>query len=100
MSPRQLYFFGLVVLVVIHLAWFLWVCRRKDDPMKKSKHTFETYRDTSGQYRWRARHGNGNLVACCGESYRTKLACQTSLRHFIGRCRDGEYDVVDLGQPV
>jgi uncharacterized protein YegP (UPF0339 family) len=32
---------------------------------------FEVYEDKSGQYRWRLKAGNGEIVAS-GESYKTK----------------------------
>jgi len=31
--------------------------------------TFELYRDREGQYRWRLRHDNGNILADSGEGY-------------------------------
>ena len=34
--------------------------------------TFELYRDVGGEYRWRLRHDNGNVLADSGEGYRSK----------------------------
>jgi hypothetical protein len=34
--------------------------------------TFELYRDREGQYRWRLRHDNGNILADSGEGYASK----------------------------
>jgi uncharacterized protein YegP (UPF0339 family) len=31
--------------------------------------TFELYEDEAGQYRWRLRHDNGNIIADSGEGY-------------------------------
>lgn len=34
--------------------------------------TFELYEDSGGQYRWRLRHENGNIIADSGEGYASK----------------------------
>ncbi len=34
--------------------------------------TFELYEDKAGQYRWRLRHENGNIIADSGEGYASK----------------------------
>ena len=34
--------------------------------------TFELYEDAAGEYRWRLRHQNGNIIADSGEGYTTK----------------------------
>lgn len=34
--------------------------------------TFELYEDASGDYRWRLRHENGNIIADSGEGYASK----------------------------
>jgi uncharacterized protein YegP (UPF0339 family) len=34
--------------------------------------TFELYEDNAGQYRWRLRHENGNIIADSGEGYASK----------------------------
>jgi len=34
--------------------------------------TFELYEDSAGQYRWRLRHANGNIIADSGEGYASK----------------------------
>ncbi|MFW6002896.1 MAG: HVO_2922 family protein [Halanaeroarchaeum sp.] len=31
--------------------------------------TFELYEDVGGQWRWRLRHDNGNIIADSGEGY-------------------------------
>lgn len=40
----------------------------------------EVYRDSSGQWRWRLRAGNGRIVADSGESYRKQADCLAGLR--------------------
>ena len=34
--------------------------------------TFELYEDSAGDYRWRLRHSNGNILADSGEGYASK----------------------------
>ena len=34
--------------------------------------TFELYEDNAGEYRWRLRHRNGNIIADGGEGYASK----------------------------
>jgi uncharacterized protein YegP (UPF0339 family) len=34
--------------------------------------TFELYEDSAGDYRWRLRHENGNIIADSGEGYASK----------------------------
>ena len=34
--------------------------------------TFELYEDKAGEYRWRLRHQNGNIIADSGEGYTSK----------------------------
>jgi uncharacterized protein YegP (UPF0339 family) len=34
--------------------------------------TFELYKDRIGEFRWRLRHGNGDVIADSGEGYTTK----------------------------
>ena len=34
--------------------------------------TFELYQDRAGEYRWRLRHQNGNIIADSGEGYSSK----------------------------
>jgi uncharacterized protein YegP (UPF0339 family)/uncharacterized membrane protein len=39
------------------------------DRLHESQARFETYEDKGGEYRWRLRHRNGNIVATSGEGY-------------------------------
>ena len=34
--------------------------------------TFEVYTDKGGEFRWRLRHENGNIIADCAEGYSSK----------------------------
>jgi uncharacterized protein YegP (UPF0339 family) len=61
-----------------------------------SKATFELYEDSSGEYRWRLRHRNGNVIADSGEGYASK----SNARDAIGRVQTyaPEASVLDVEQ--
>jgi uncharacterized protein YegP (UPF0339 family) len=37
--------------------------------------TYEVYKDTAGQWRWRLKAANGKIVASSGEGYANKADC-------------------------
>jgi uncharacterized protein YegP (UPF0339 family) len=49
--------------------------------------TFELFEDNAGEYRWRLRHDNGNIIADSGEGYATESNATRSidrLREYVG----------------
>jgi len=63
----------------------------------ESKATFELYEDSGGQYRWRLRHDNGNIIADGGEGYTSKRKAEQGLEsvkrnapgaHVVDQTRD------------
>ncbi|WP_336135133.1 HVO_2922 family protein [Natronomonas amylolytica] len=42
--------------------------------------TFELYEDSAGEYRWRLRHDNGNIIADSGQGYSSKQKAKQGLR--------------------
>ncbi len=42
--------------------------------------TFELYRDRSGEYRWRLRHQNGNVIADSAEGYSSKASAENGIQ--------------------
>ena len=48
----------------------------------------EVYKDVAGEWRWRATHANGEVMAVSSEGYTTRAACEHSLRtvaeHMMG----------------
>ena len=42
---------------------------------KKPRATFEVYKDRAGEYRWRLRSMNKQVIASSGEGYKEKRAC-------------------------
>jgi uncharacterized protein YegP (UPF0339 family) len=48
-------------------------------PDKKSAATFEVYKDKAGEYRWRLRTTNTQVIATSGEGYSSKRACEDGI---------------------
>src|SRR5262245_29141274 len=46
-----------------------------DESEKKSTATFEVYKDKAGEFRWRLRAQNTNVIASSGQGYSSKQAC-------------------------
>jgi uncharacterized protein YegP (UPF0339 family) len=40
---------------------------------------FEVYTDSGGQFRWRLKSGNGQVIATAGESYTTKASAENGI---------------------
>ncbi|MBC8102862.1 MAG: YegP family protein [Cytophagales bacterium] len=36
---------------------------------------FELYKDTKGEFRWRLKASNGEVIADCNEGYKSKESC-------------------------
>ena len=54
------------------------------ESVRSSQARFELYEDRAGQYRWRLRHRNGNVIADSGEGYASRQKCQQGL-HSVRR---------------
>ncbi|MFC4406069.1 HVO_2922 family protein [Haloarchaeobius iranensis] len=50
------------------------------DSLRTSSAQFELYPDRAGEYRWRLRHRNGNVIASSGEGYTRKHNAQNGLQ--------------------
>ncbi|MFB6309011.1 MAG: HVO_2922 family protein [Haloarculaceae archaeon] len=42
--------------------------------------TFEIFRDSADEWRWRLRHDNGNIIADCGQGYSSKQKTKQGMR--------------------
>jgi len=42
--------------------------------------TFELFQDRAGEYRWRLRHDNGNIIADSGEGYSSKAGAENGIQ--------------------
>ena len=59
-----------------------------------SKATFQLYEDDAGEYRWRLRHDNGNIIADSGEGYASEQKAKQGLESVKRNAAGGH--VVDL----
>jgi uncharacterized protein YegP (UPF0339 family) len=48
-----------------------------------AQHTLEWYIDTAGEYRWRLRHDNGNIIATAGEGYADRRTFSRDMAAFV-----------------
>ena len=55
---------------------------------------FEIYADSSGNYRWRLRASNGQIVASSGESFASKGNAREAAENV--KARAGSAEVVDV----
>ena len=57
---------------------------------------FVIYRDSLGEYRWRFRATNGEIIADSAESYRSRYDCKQGVRLMRGQAPGAdEIDVTD-----
>jgi uncharacterized protein len=42
---------------------------------------FELYKDKKGEFRWRLRHGNGNILATSSEGYKAKASANKCIEN-------------------
>ena len=68
----------------------------EDEPFEpletvESPTTFELYEDRGGEYRWRLRHDNGNVVGDGGESYSRKPAAREAIERVQAYAGPAEY---------
>ncbi len=57
--------------------------------------TIELYEDSAGEYRWRLRHRNGNIIADSGEGYASKSGAEDAIERI--REYGPDADVLDVG---
>ena len=50
-------------------------------------HKFETFKDAAGEFRWRLKAGNGQVVAVPGEGYKTQQGCLDAIHRFQDEVR-------------
>jgi uncharacterized protein len=43
--------------------------------------TFELYKDKKGEFRWRLRHANGNILATSSEGYKSKASASKCIEN-------------------
>lgn len=63
------------------------------EPDKKSAATFEVYKDKAGEYRWRLRTTNTQVIATSGEGYSSKRACEEGIESVKKNAPDAAVEV-------
>ncbi|MEF8781042.1 MAG: DUF1508 domain-containing protein [Haloferacaceae archaeon] len=61
----------------------------------ESAATFEVFEDSEGQWRWRLRHENGNVIADSGQGYASKSNARRAMRSVRDHVAAGDYLDVD-----
>ena len=59
--------------------------------------TFQLFEDRAGEWRWRLRHRNGNVIASSGEGYTSKQNAKKGLRSVVRNAPDA--DIVEVDSP-
>jgi uncharacterized protein YegP (UPF0339 family) len=54
--------------------------------------TFELYEDSAGEYRWRLRHENGNIIADSGEGYASKQKAKQGIESVQANAADASIE--------
>jgi uncharacterized protein YegP (UPF0339 family) len=54
--------------------------------------TFEIFEDKAGDYRWRLRHSNGNIIADSGEGYASKQKAKQGIRSVKNNAPDADIE--------
>ena len=63
--------------------------------------TFEVYQDGRGEWRWRLRHRNGNIIADSAEGYSSKISALNAVDTVRSVARDARIDLERTdGEPV
>jgi uncharacterized protein YegP (UPF0339 family) len=66
------------------------------DPIEyESQTTFELYEDSAGEYRWRLRHDNGNVIADSGEGYASKSNAERAMAGVREHAASADYLKID-----
>jgi hypothetical protein len=57
--------------------------------------TFEVYRDSAGEWRWRLVASNGNIIADSGEGYSSKQGAERGIESVKRNAADAEVEFVE-----
>ena len=61
---------------------------------------FELYKDRGGQFRWRLRHENGNVIADSGEGYTTKANALNGIESVKTNCLAADVKEQEAAKPA
>jgi amphi-Trp domain-containing protein len=65
-----------------------------------TKATFELYEDSAGEYRWRLRHRNGNIIADGSEGYTSKSAAEGGIESVKTNAPGAYLDDQSTDEPI
>jgi uncharacterized protein YegP (UPF0339 family) len=51
---------------------------------------FDIYQDGKGEWRYRFRASNGNILCMSGDGYKTRQGCRGAMTRFISKVRSGD----------
>jgi len=57
--------------------------------------TFEVFRDSAGEWRWRLVASNGNIIADSGEGYSSKQGAERGIESVKRNAADAEVEFVE-----
>src|SRR5436190_2111180 len=66
---------------------------------KKSAATFEVYKDKGGEFRWRLRAGNQQIIASSGEGYKEKRDCIAGVESVKRSAAEAAIEEVEATKP-
>jgi uncharacterized protein YegP (UPF0339 family) len=88
----------IVILVVFAAAWStagFQSARAADAEKKAGTAKFEVYKDRGGEYRWRLRTQNKNVIASSGQGYASKQACLDGIESVKKNAADAAVEQVE-----
>src|SRR4051812_6765445 len=89
---------GIVALVALVMAWSsvaLKPALGADAEKKAGAAKFEVYQDKGGEYRWRLRTQNKNVIASSGQGYKSKQSCMDGIESVKKNAADAEVQEVE-----
>ena len=83
-----------------YAAWFprTAAVAAADSVAAKSDATFEVYKDKAGEYRWRLRTKNQQVIASSGEGYKEKQSCMSGIESVKRNAADAEVQEQPAGE--
>jgi len=74
--------------------------RRGGTRRRRSDATFEIFRDTADEHRWRLRHDNGNVIADGGQGYASKQKAKQGLNSVKSNAPGAAVEEAGDGEPT
>jgi uncharacterized protein YegP (UPF0339 family) len=92
---------ALMLVAIVVIGWSSLIFRptpaRAADAEKKAAAKFEVYKDKSGDYRWRLRTSNTNVIASSGQGYKSKQGCLDGIESVKKNAADAPVEEVAAG---